>query len=339
VEEGLEVSTDVFVANSHTWLYERLVEYATLDEGITHLVGSRRSADVIIYLDPPWPDPDAPDRLRSFRPRELLHTYVFSQSDLPIPWAPGMYASLASSRAGAGFTGGFYVAHHHREPDGLFDDLEAARDIETDLLWSFVGTLSNDPLRQRLREIQDPYGLVQDTQHFSDTVRWGWQATHRAEGRRAFSEYGAMLGRSSFILCPRGVGASSIRLFEALQVGRCPVVISDEWLPPPFVDWNLCSIRVPESRVLDLPEILREREPEAKALGREARLVWECYFSPQHQLRTLVQACLAFESTSPRRLANLGAALLDAETARRAYRAARRWIIRPRESRKARDPQ
>jgi Exostosin family len=320
------MSADVYLARSHTWLHEKLVERALLDDAIAHLVESRRTADVIIYLDPPWPDPNAPDRLRSFRPRDLLHTYVFSQSDLPIPWAPGMYASLTSSRAGAGFTGGFYVAHHHREPDGLFDDLEAARDIETDLLWSFVGTLSNDPLRQSLRGIQEPNGLVQDTQHFSDTVRWGWQSTQRDEGREAFSEYATALGRSSFVLCPRGRGASSIRLFEALQVGRCPVVISNEWLPPPFVDWSSCSIRVPESSVRDLPRILRERETEAKALGGAARQAWERFFSPERQLNTLVQSSLNAESSLPLRLAAFGTSLADPSNARRALRATKQRL-------------
>lgn len=325
---GLAVSTDVFVANSHTWLHRNLVEIAVLDAGVARIVGSRRSADVIIYLDPPWPDPDAPDRLRSFRPRDLLRTYVYSQSDVPIPWAPGMYTNLTSSRASAGFAGGFYVTHHHREPGGLADHLEAARNVETDLLWSFVGTASNDPVRRRLFEIQDPDGLVQDTQRFSDTVRWGWQSTHRAEAREAFSHYATTLGRSAFVLCPRGRGASSIRLFESLQIGRCPVVISDEWLPPPFVDWSACSIRVPESRVRDLPEILRERELDARALGREARRAWERYFSPERQLRTLVEFCLAANVTPLDRLSAIGASLLGPNSTRRAY-----WKTRSRAAR------
>ena len=169
----------------------------------------------------------------------------------------------------------------------MADDLETAREVEADILWSFVGTLSNDPVRERLRMIDDERGFLEDTQHFSDTVRWGWQSTYRSEGRRAFAAYAEKLGRSSFVLCPRGRGAGSIRLFEALQVGRCPVVISDDWLPPPFVDWASCSIIVPESRVLEIPRILRDREGESVALGHEARLVWERLFSPQRQLETL----------------------------------------------------
>jgi hypothetical protein len=317
------VGTTVFLTNPHRWLYNKLTECAVLDEGVT-LAESRRNADVIVYPAPPWPDPEATDLLKTFRPGDLRRTYVFSQHDVPMPWAPGMYASLPASRARRGFTGGFYVAHHHREPGGIGDDLEAARDCEPDILWSFVGTLSNAPIRRRFAEINDPGGLVRDTQYFSDVIRWHWGETYRAEGREAFASYAESLGRSAFVLCPRGRGPGSIRLFEALQVGRCPVIISDEWLPPPFVDWSSCTIRVPEARVQELPAILRERHDEAARLGREAREVWERFFAPEHQLRTIIRAALLTDSSAPRRVRDFGAWLAHPETSLHAIRQARR---------------
>lgn len=294
------LSADVFVARSHSWLYEKLLEHAVLEEEVARLTESRRQADLIIYLDPPWPDPEAPDKLRRFRSRDLRRLCMYSQRDVPLPWAPGMYASLASPRARAGQSGGFYVSHHHREPrSGFFDDLERARDVERDLLWGFMGTLSNHRVRQQLAELSDTEAIVRDTQRFSDVIRWGWDSTYSAEGRKAFSDYAAILGRSSFVVCPRGVGTGSIRLFEALQVGRCPVIVSDGWLPPPLVDWASCSIRVPEADVVHLPAILRSRESEAEALGREGRRVWECLFSPERQLATLLHGCLDMHGAAP----------------------------------------
>jgi len=320
------MSVDVYLANSHRWLREKLVEHAVLDGSVARIVESRRAADLLIYLEPPWPDPEAPDRFRTFRPRDLLRTFVFSQKDDPVPWAPGVYASVPTSHADSScFAGGFYVAHHHHGADGIAGDLEAARELEPSALWGFMGTLSNHPVRRRLRDVRDLDGFVLDTQHFSDVVRWGWQSSHRVEGREAFSTYASMLGRSSFVLCPRGYGSSTIRLFEALQVGRCPVVISDDWLPPPFVDWSSCSITVPEARILELPKILRERESEAASLGRQARTVWECFFSPQNRLRTLVDACLTLDVTTSQRLSLLASGPLQ-PISRRGYRAARRGM-------------
>jgi Exostosin family len=307
------VGASVFLANSHRWLYERLTECAVLEEGVT-LAETRRGADVIVYPSPPWPDPEAGDRLATFGWRDLGRTSVFSQHDRAQPWAPGMYASLPASRARHGFTGGFYVAHHHREPDGLATHLEVARENEPQMLWSFTGTFSNALVRRRLAELSDPDGRVINTQYYSDVIRWHLTDTHRAEGSAAFASYAESLGRSAFVLCPRGYGPSSIRLFEAMQVGRCPVIISDEWLPPPFVDWSSCSIRVPEAGVEDIPVILRERQDEAAQLGYEARRVWERFFAPEHQLRTILRAAVTTERSMPGRLRDFGAWLTDPQT-------------------------
>ena len=300
------MGASVYLANSHRWLYEKLTECAVLDDGMA-LAETRRSADVIVYPSPGWPDPEAPDRLATFRWRDFRRVYVFSQHDHALPWAPGMYASLPVSRARHGFTGGFYVAHHHREPGGLEADLEAARGCEPRMLWSFTGTVSNAPVRQRLAELDDPEGRVVDTQYYNDVIRWHFSDTHRADGRAAFASYAESLGRSAFVLCPRGYGPSSIRLFEAMQVGRCPVIVSDDWLPPPFVDWSSCSIRVPEASVQEIPAILRQRQDEAAQLGREARRVWEQFFAPQHQLRTILRAALVTERSTLERVRDVGA--------------------------------
>jgi Exostosin family len=314
----------VYLARSHTWLRDMLLEAAELDRD-TALVEARGEADVVIYLTPPWPDPSAPDHLARLRLRDLQRIYVFSQSDFPFPWAPGMYASLPASRARAGTVGGFYVAPNHRGDDMLTDELEAARGARRDLLWSFVGTMSNAAVRRRLGEVADPESVVRNTQHFSDHVRWNRDASN-PERREAHRTYAETLGRSMFVACPRGRGPGSMRLFEAMQAGRCPVILSDDWLAPPFVDWSSCSIQVPEARVRELPAILRARTDDADRLGRAAREVWEEYFSPERQLPTLIRAAAGTPVVTRDRLVDLAAALLHEETARSAYRWARKRV-------------
>jgi hypothetical protein len=308
----------LFVANSHSWLYERLTEDADLDGVSTRITETRRAADIILYLDPPWPDADAPDRKLAVRDR--FRVYVYSQNDVPIPWAPGAYASIPASRSSPATTGSFYVAHHLREDDGLSPYLESARDTHPDFLWSFVGAFSNHPIRRRLGAIEDPDGLVRDAQRFSDTVRWAWKTRYRDEAQTAFSSYAESIGRSSFVVCPRGVGAASIRLFEAMQVGRCPVVISDEWLPPPSVDWSSCSVRIAEDELEELPDILRARSAEAATLGVAARAVWERFFAPERQLATLVSSCSRVDGSVPARLVCLEKCATTPAVARRLLR-------------------
>lgn len=288
----------VYLMRSHTWLHTRLFENAVVPPEI-RLVGDRAAADVIVYPEPPWPDHDAPESWRDLSPRELLRTYVFVQRDDPVPWAPGVYTSLRRRRGpiGRAFTGGFYVPPPHlRDAGGLSERLNEARTLQPDLLWSFVGTTKNAHVRARLFDLGDNRAVVEDTARFNDTLRWGWATTHRDEARRAFDRYATVLGRSKFVVCPRGRGLSSLRLFEVMEAGRCPVIVSDGWLPPPFVDWPSCALRVTEGDVDRLPAILRKYECDSDRLGRNARLAWERFFAPERQLVTLARACLALDA-------------------------------------------
>ena len=278
----------VHILRSHAWLHDELLSQGATPPAGYVLAESRRTADVLVYLEPPWRDATAAERLTTLRPRDLARAVVYSQNDLPIPWAPGLYASLPASRAGRGFAGAFYVMPHHREGAPLPYELELARERTPDLLWSFSGTVRNAPVRQRLMELVDPRATVRDTSYFSDVVRWGWDSSHSAEAIRGFKEYAGDLGRAAFVVCPRGRGTGSVRLFEAMQAGRCPVIVSDDWLAPPLVDWGSCSLRVAEDDVARLPELLRDAEPQAEELGREARRLWEQHFRPERRVATLV---------------------------------------------------
>lgn len=316
-------SAAIHLANSHRWLYEQLTELAEPEPDL-RLVERRQDADVIVYPVPPWRDAEAPEPLRRFRPRELARCFVFSQADEPVAWAPGMYASLPRSQARPGMTGGFYVAPNHRGTDRLTDELEAARELEPDLLWSFVGTGGNAPVRQRLLELDDPEALVRDTQRFSDEVRW--RAAGDSERRAAHAEYATAIGRSTFVICPRGRGPGSMRLFEAMQAGRCPVIMADDWLPPPFVDWEECSLRVPENRVEELSAVLHAHSADAREFGRTARRVWEEHFSPERQLTTLCRVALDCRERPPERIADAALAAFGPQGRRRVYREAKRAV-------------
>jgi len=91
--------------------------------------------------------------------------------------------------------------------------------------------------------------------------------------------YVDVMAKSKFVLCPRGVGTSSWRLFEAMKMGRAPVIISDQWVPPSGPDWSTFSIRVCERDVARIPQILEERAEHAAAMGLAARSQWEQWFS------------------------------------------------------------
>jgi hypothetical protein len=141
----------------------------------------------------------------------------------------------------------------------------------------------------------------------------------------ALRSYAQALRNAKFAVCPRGVSPASIRLFEAMRAGRCPVVISDAWMPPPRVDWSTCCLRVAEADVEKLPEILREHESEATELGKAAREIWHDQFAPERVVNAIALSALTILSSQnlgvTRRL-QLAARGLASREALRTFKAA-----------------
>jgi hypothetical protein len=221
---------------------------------------------------------------------------LFSQADDPLLWAPGVFASVSNRRAPvAAFRGGFYVyPTHYSEPD-FGTALEPQAYTDRNLLWTFVGSVASYPaVRAPLVSLADKRALTRDTTN--DTAEWNRRWTFSGNAacvrRGVLRNYADSLHSAKFVVCPRGVGTSSVRLFEAMRAGRAPVIISDEWLAPPLVDWESCAIQLRERDLHHLPAMLRERETDAGELGARARKIWEERYSPQTMLNTLVESCL-----------------------------------------------
>lgn len=112
---------------------------------------------------------------------------------------------------------------------------------------SFVGTTTH-PVRSELEEI---YGHMY---HFTKTDDW----------KKVIEE-------STFSLCPRGFGATSFRLYEAIQLQSIPIYVWDEDLLLPFsevLDWNSFSIVLHRSEI----PTLSKRIEQANAIDMAAAL-------------------------------------------------------------------
>lgn len=315
----------VYVFDTNTWLHRQLTQCS--GTGIT-LVSDAHAAETLIYPIPAWPEGEAPGLLRRIPVTLRSRLFVYSTDDRPLLWAPGVYASAPRSRAQAGpFRGGHYLVHHSIEAGGLTisytDPATAAR------LWSFVGSVANCPrVRAHVVGLDDPRSLRADTSEWHRQTRWNWQRSEAVKGQRAFREYQAALRDSLFVACPRGVGPSSMRIFEAMQAGRCPVIISDEWLPPPLVDWSACSIQITEAQVQQLPQRLRQHEHRGADLGRRARLEWERWFAPGRVLDFLVAACNDIRASRQSGMCTRAAVATRCLASRAAVQRARRMLPR-----------
>jgi len=144
-------------------------------------------------------------------------------------------------------------------------------DIEKDNLFSFFGAAHTHKLR---RDLIPMYKTCTDS--------GGWLNQAKKE------EYLNSIENSKFILCPRGTGSSSIRLFETLSMGRIPVTISDEnetplaWL----LDWSEFSVDIKEKDIDKIPDILSVfSDREILDMAARGKKIWSTYFSPENMHR------------------------------------------------------
>jgi hypothetical protein len=152
-------------------------------------------------------------------------------------------------------------------------------------LYTFIGA-NNSRSRDQLLSMPHPMGFVEDT---SNRRLWALPtATEKKAFHRRFSE---SILDSQFSLCPAGIGPCSYRLFESMELGVAPVIISDNWVPFDGPSWERFSIRIPERHIPDLRRILEERATESEAMGGAARDAWEQWISQPVSFHHLVESC------------------------------------------------
>jgi hypothetical protein len=213
-------------------------------------------------------------------------TFLYQDGDYPCPLMPGVYPSaLASQRDWSEFAGGVYLARLV-ENDAIGPMADAPRP-ECRYLFSFWGSNNNSARRDILLLKAESASLL-DT---SGTHYW----LLSSDAKAAFeNDYVCALLASKFALCPRGIGPSSYRLFEAMQLGITPVIISDEWVPPAFIPWDQFSLRVAERHIYDIPRILAENFNVYD--GDAARQAWKSYVARPNAFHYLVETCLEIKS-------------------------------------------
>jgi hypothetical protein len=155
-------------------------------------------------------------------------------------------------------------------------------------LYSFVGA-ARSHTRQQVLNLRHPNGLIDNTSdRFNAFQLSAMDADERSRGQRRYAE---ILADSKFILCPGGFGASSYRLFEAMESGRVPVIISDQWVEPEGPEWSRFSVRVREADVEGIPSLLESVEPRWREMSVEARSAWEAWFSPEMLFHRMTESC------------------------------------------------
>jgi hypothetical protein len=211
--------------------------------------------------------------------------FLFCANPFVIPFLPGVYAGVEKRWASARTRPGFYLGRTKNE---FTTYTTPTHDLP--YLFSFMGSVRNAPIREKLANLRHPRSFFQNTT--ADFDRILHREMDRCERLDYDRRYAELTKASKFILCPRGLSPSSIRLFETMRVGRVPVILSDAWVPPLGPRWEEFAIQVRERDFAQIPRLLEEREADAVQMGELARKEWEAWFSDEVLFHNLVELCL-----------------------------------------------
>lgn len=215
---------------------------------------------------------------------------VYSAEDLFHLPVPGLYPACTPWLDRNGWA---LPAHYRLDHLPRWNFTREQLDTHRDLLFSFVGSVCNHPIRAKIMALSSSDGFVHDSS--PGNQQW-W--TRSMESQQAIKDhFRSQLLRSKFVLCPRGVIPASIRLFEAMEAAAVPVIIADHLCLPHGPEWSQFTLQIPEKDINRLPSILRDHAPEAHRMGSLARKAWEDYFSPESSLSTTVHWALTLRES------------------------------------------
>ena len=278
-------------SGSDTAVRDELICRAQQDRlGIHQVVDDPDIADIIIFAeaeDDPFQD--------TLRRHYLLRRYrnksfCVCERDHTLPFIPGVYTSVPrrwyrKSRIRSGF---YIVMYQHEEVDYV------PHNGTEKFLFSFVGSFHTAPVRQKLGQIDYKSAYIENTAKY---VHDFWVPSESPRRNEREQVYWEVIRNSSFVLCPRGFAPATTRFFDVLQAGRVPVVLADDWVPPEGPQWSEFCLRVPESNVDQLPQLLEGWSPKASEMGRAAREAWEEWFAPSVTFHRIMEWCLSIRAS------------------------------------------
>jgi hypothetical protein len=212
-------------------------------------------------------------------------SFAYCEGDDPPKFLHGLHSSAHKSWSGSGrFQACAYPVHQLCYPNPCPPPSDVAA-VPKDLLFSFVGRVSHQ-VRKRLFSLIFP----SDEVVIKNTTGYNHFRGEEDNLKKARIRYWDLAKRSKYVLCPRGAGASSIRIFEMLEAGIAPVIIADDWLPPCGPKWEEFALFVPESEIGLVYERVKVHEIEYVQRGRLARKAWEQFFSPENYWHFILES-------------------------------------------------
>jgi len=119
----------------------------------------------------------------------------------------------------------------------------------------------------------------------------GFQASHTTDKKLAKKNFVENMQNSLFVLCMRGAGNFSYRLYETLCCGRIPIIINSNMKLPleKYLNWNEFSIIIDKEEIKFLDIIIDEflEKKNIVELCKNNQKIWDEYFSPHGFIKNI----------------------------------------------------
>ena len=144
-------------------------------------------------------------------------------------------------------------------------------DTQKMIFCSFVGSTTNPIRNYSLSLLHNKEGYLINAFH--------WNATVSNEQQNLFYN---VMSQSRFSLCPRGYGATSYRLYEAIQMGSIPVYVSDKHLTPwdDVLNWKEFCVVIDQNTIPNIDTILKSMsETQVRKMQTKLKEIYSEFFT------------------------------------------------------------
>lgn len=288
----------VFDVSKLPHVNQRLTEIAIASNSKKHSFefNDPDKADVFLFLSHGLEE----SGILSIKDHELIRKYpskcfFWCDDDHPLAILPGLYASLPSV---------FFNTNFHRtifylsRSNNLIGKLKKEYEKKAPLyLASFQGSISSN-IRKKLLDLRfETDGIViKAVQQLWTTFLFGIGFDDQES---TVDEYARLIFDSKFVICPKGNGVSSYRVFETLEAGRVPVIISDKFVPPAIQPVSEYMLFLKEADINKLEDFLISRESEFEKLARNAAIVFDDNFADHSKLHYIGEKLEEIMQVSP----------------------------------------
>ena len=293
MDMGLSQSLKVFISSCGTGesFYgrelKRLAGLCVLFQSV--FVERPEDADLILVVDMDEADVFANLRRNPVWRRYPEKSFGIYEGDNPPRFLHGLYSALPRAWTGLGRFQSCGQRMHQLIYPNICPPPNQAWATSKTLLFSFMGRASHS-VRKRLLGLS--YLKAKEDVVMIDTSAYNhFQAGPNKQRSPWQDDYWPVAQRSKYALCPRGAGtSSSIRLFDMMEAGIAPVIISDVWVPPLGPNWSEFALLVAEKDIGNLYDIVKAHDAEWLVRGQKARNAYEDWFAPQTYWKSLIDS-------------------------------------------------